>query len=452
MDLSRPLSGDVSSRFTGLTFIAVLALTAPVFAADSCPFACGDLNGDSEIELADFQEFASCMGQAPDSSQECFCADMDGSGAIDLRDFALFTPVFGQTSDEAPPGCSGAWGSTAEMTAFRPQHGGGYAPFVPTAVDEAEENSAALGPGIRINEPGDTDPDGEDDLIEVHLTIDPPGAQLALRRSDAVLRVWTTRDKQAGTEIAFVDHESDALPFGPSGTELTVWVEWASAAHGTADLHVEPLTASVPKDTLTFHTFHSIVAALGGENQVPSDPADPDAGTFVVATGLYRQGYDVHMFDEDDVSADGSGVVFDEIVNAVQHRGVDEVAIFGYSHGGGSTYDLADLLDLNRPTIGFFDIQFTSYVDAVSNDSDIDVAQELRRPPSSAYHLNHYQHGVFFEDLGLDGGPVPDSNPPPTGLDVETTPWGADATHFEVDDFVQVRDLIEVSLIPRVTP
>ena len=33
--------------------------------------------------------------------------------------------------------------------------------------------------------------------------------------------------------------------------------------------------------------------------------------------------------------------------------------------------------------------------------------------------------------IGLDGGPVPDSNPPPTGLDVETTPWGAGATHFE---------------------
>jgi hypothetical protein len=30
---------------------------------------------------------------------------------------------------------------------------------------------------------------------------------------------------------------------------------------------------------------------------------------------------------------------------------------------------------------------------------------------------------------------------------VETTAWGAGATHFEVDDFVQVRDLIEVSLL-----
>jgi len=157
------------------------------------------------------------------------------------------------------------------------------------------------------------------------------------------------------------------------------------------------------------------------------------------------------MYDEDDVAADGTGAVFNEVANAVQNRAVDVVAIFGYSHGGGSTYSLADLLDISRPGLGVFEIQFSSYVDAVRNNSDFDVEQELRRPPSSLYHLNQYQHGVFFEDLGLDGGPVPDSNPPPTGLDVETTPWGADATHFEIDDFIEVRDLIEVSLEPLVT-
>ena len=49
------------------------------------------------------------------------------------------------------------------------------------------------------------------------------------------------------------------------------------------------------------------------------------------------------------------------------------------------------------------------------------------------------------------GGPVPNSNPPPTGLNVETTPWGADATHYNVDDFQQVLDAIKNSLFPRVT-
>ena len=424
---------------------------AGALAVESCSFTCGDVNGDDAVDLADFSEFADCMGQAPDASQECFCSDMDGSGTVDLRDFGIFAVLFQQTSDEVPPGCTGALGSTAEMTAYRPQHGTGYAPFAPTAIPDAEEESATLGPGIRANKPGDTDPNGEDDLIEVELSIDPPGTQLALRRSSDAIRVWLTRDKTTGTEISFTDNKSDALPLSPTETELTVWVEWASASHGIADLHIEPLTVTVPKDTLVFHTFHGIVVALGGEDQVPSDPADPNFGTFVAAKSLYTKGFDVHMFDEDTVAADGSGAVYTEIVNAIQNRDVQEVAIFGYSHGAGSTYDLADLLDINRPTIGVFDIVFTSYVDAVSNNSDVDMAQELRRPPSSAYHLNQYQHGVFFEDLGLDGGPVSDSNPPPTGLDVETTPWGDGATHFEVDDFAEVRDLIEASLLPRVT-
>ena len=421
------------------------------FAPGTCPFSCGDLTGDSAIDLTDHGQFASCMGQPPGSSQECLCSDMDGSGAIDLRDFALLAAVFEQVSDEMPPGCTGTVGSTADLTAFRPQHGGGYAPFARTPVSDVDEESADLGPGIRIHQPGDVDPAGEDDLIEVELVIDPAGAELALRRGVDALKVWTTHDKQAGTEITFTGDKTDLLPFGAGQTQMTLWIEWESTSYGIAELYVEPVSSAVVKDTLVFHTFHGIVAALGGENQTPADPADPNTGTFVVATELYRMGYDVHMFDEDNVSADGSGIAFDEVVNAIQNRGVDEVAIFGYSHGGGSTYDLADLLDISRPMIGVFDINFTSYVDAVSNNSDLDTAQELRRPPSSAYHLNHYQNGVFFQDFGLDGGPVPDSNPPPTGLDVETTAWGADATHFEVDDFFEVRDLMELTLVPRVT-
>jgi hypothetical protein len=451
MKQSRLLRSHALVRFGWLALAVVQAAAGPAFATDPCPFTCGDLDGDGQINLADFFAFANCMGQPPDSSQECLCADMDGSGAVDLHDFALFSVLFGKVSDETPPDCTGAVGSTADLTAYRPQHGAGYAPFVPTTVADADEESAALGPGIRINAPGDVDPAGEDDLIEVEVSVDPPGAQLALRRSDAALQVWTTRDKLPGTQIPFTDNRSSALPLGPSQAELTVWVEWAEPQHGTAELRVEPLAGTLPKDTLVFHTFTSIVIALGGEGQVPSDPADPTAGTFAVAIDLYGRGYDVHMFDEDDVAADGTGAVFDEVANAVQNRGVDEIAIFGYSHGGGSTYSLADLLDVSRPALGVFEIQFTSYVDAVRNNSDIDVAQELRRPPSSLYHLNQYQHGVFLEDFGLDGGPVPDSNPPPTGLDVETTPWGAGATHFEIDDFEEVRDLIEANLEPMVT-
>lgn len=432
----------------GRVLAILLGMTAvgSAFADDPCVFMCGDLNGDGIIDMADFESFAACMGQPPASSPACTCADMNGSGVIDMHDFAVFSVLVGATSDEAPPNCTAAAAATANLTAYRPQHRTDYAPFARTAVSEADEEHAARGPGIRVNAPGDEDSATEDDLIEVQVAVDPPGARLALRRSNAALRVWTTRDRQPGTEIVFIGEKTGVLPIDGGQVQLQLWVEWTSAAHGVAQLHIESPALNAPKDTLVFHSFRTIVIALGGENQVPSDPPDGNHGTFIAATTLYRRGYDVHMYDEDGVGADGTGIVFGEVATAIRDRGVGAVAIFGYSHGGGSTHDLADLLHLSRPVLGVFEIEFTSYVDSVSNNSDIDTGQELRRPPSTGYHLNHYQHGSFFEDFGLDGGPVPNSNPPPTGLDVETTSWGASCTHFEVDDFVQVLDLLEESL------
>ena len=93
---------------------------------------------------------------------------------------------------------------------------------------------------------------------------------------------------------------------------------------------------------------------------------------------------------------------------------------------------------------GTFAIQFTSYVDAIENSSDFDNDPERRRPPSSGYHINHFQQGSAG-DIYLDGDIIT------TGgvdfeLDVETTTWGANATHYTVDDFPQVRNKIKTSL------
>ncbi len=415
---------------------------ALVNGVSGCSACGGDFDGGGFVDGLDIQPFADCLlappplGACCEPPASCFLAtETDCQGAW-----------LGPESLCNPDPCV-----AGQMTAYRPQHGSGYFPFSKTAVPDANEESTTLGPGIRINHPGDGDPVGEDDLIEVAISIDTVGAQLALRRSSGNLKAWTTRAKNGGTEIPFVSDKTGPLPFGPGETELTVWVEWAVAAHGTADLHLEPLAISESLDMLRFHSFQSIVMALGGETQTPSIPIDSTHGTFIIAVSLYGQGYDVHMHDEDDVSADGSGVVYNEVVTAVQNRIVDEVGIFGYSHGGGSTYDLSDRLDMNRAGIGVFDIVFTSYVDGVSNDSDFDMFQETRRPPSTDYHANHYQVGSLI-DIFLDGGPVPNSDPPPTGLNVETTPWGALSTHYDVDDFVQVRDFIEANLLPRVMP
>lgn len=420
-------------------FVAVLL-------GDAAPCApcAGDVDGDGQPTGLDIQLFVECLVASPRPPVGACCA-ADGGCTV-------------TTSAE----CAGLWlgpGTTCaagacpagNLTAYRPRHGAGYFPFTKTAVSEADEMSGTTGPGIRVNAPGDADPQGEDDLIELLVERSAAAHDLALRRTNGALRVWTTPNKSPGTEVPFVSDRTDALPFPPGGATMTFWVEWAVAAHGTADLALEPLAAPLALDTVRFHTFRSIVMALGGENQSPTVPVDLNHGTFVVGTALYQRGYDVHMHDEDDVSAAGTGAAYNCVVDAIANRGVDEVCIFGYSHGGGSTHDLAERLDIDRPGIGVFEIVVTSYVDGIENDSDFDVTAETRRPPSTGYHANHYQRGSIA-DVFLDGGPVPDSDPPPTGLDVETTPWGAGVTHYEVDDLVQVRAFIEDNFVIRLTP
>ena len=334
--------------------------------------------------------------------------------------------------------------ASGNVTAYRPQHGAAYFPMKRTAVAEGDEESPTLGPGIRINAPGDTDPAGEDDLIELRLEPSPPGQPFVLHRTGTQLSVWTTRARSPGTEIAFSGSQTGVIPGA-----TTVWVEWASSAHGTESLELRPQGSPNCVDRATFHTFRSIVAALGGEDQVPSIPVDPNHGTFVVGIALYELGYDVHLHDEDNVAPNGSGPVYDEIVTAVQDRGVSQIVSFGYSHGGGSTYDLAERLDTNQGTIGSFTIPYTSYVDGIENDSDSDLTAESRLPPLSGVHVNHFQNGTLA-DFFLDGTEIPGSIPPPDGLDVETTVWGSGATHFLVDDYSQVRDYIEAHLLSSV--
>jgi len=332
------------------------------------------------------------------------------------------------------------------LTSYRPQHGGGYFPHARTAVPDAWEEDDELGPGIRRNGAGEVDPNGEDDLIE--LTVTSPHAPLSFKlvRSNPALRLWTTRTRTAGSELAFTADRSAAFGVGTGGA--TLWVEW-DGGPGLGSLALVPAGTAGVADRVRFHTFRSIVMALGGEGQVPSVPVDPNHGTYLIGIALYGLGYDAHLFDEDAVSASGAGAVYDEVVNSIQRRGVVEVVSIGYSHGGGSTWDLVDRLDANRGSIGAFGVPFTSYVDGVQNDSDLDVDQELKYPPTSAFHVNSYQVGTLA-DFFLDGGPVPGSHPPNSGLNVETTAWGAGATHFVVDDFLQVLDYIRTNLLSRV--
>ncbi len=100
-----------------------------------------------------------------------------------------------------------------------------------------------------------------------------------------------------------------------------------------------------------------------------------------------------------------SGHAFNGIANAVNNRGVTEIALIGYSHGGGSVYNLSTLLydagglaggnssSTMTPVITKpYQLVFTAYVDAVKNEISISgITPEDRRPLGSAFHLNIYQ-------------------------------------------------------------
>jgi hypothetical protein len=345
-----------------------------------------------------------------------------------------------------------------EMATFRPLSEAYGAPLQRHAV--AVNELLTPGVGIRVN--GDDDngngvPDrdestviGENDLIEVVLTVEPatppPGQEYVLRRTSGSIRIWNDSSKQ--TEIVVDDETILAID---SGTQ-TVWVE--NHDSGVGDL--EFLTRSVG-DQITiagtaihFAPLTSIVIALGGEGQSAGDPPPQPAnyGTFNVAIELYKLGYDVHMYDEDLVGPDGTGAVYDELESAISERGVTHLAIFGYSHGAGSTNDLARRLDDNRGALANFSIDYTAYVDAIDNTSDLDIATETELPPSTAHHINYYENpGCGF--FALCGGPIAGAA---LNLNVTTTPWGNALTHFTIDDAPEVRSGIRDSLIQQVTP
>ena len=201
---------------------------------------------------------------------------------------------------------------------------------------------------------------------------------------------------------------------------------------GTADLILLVKSASgteILSDTIHFYPFSSIVIGLSGEDlissfradtggqtnriDVVSDPVEqleaPDAGIgpqrsskssgsggaensgmYLVSRWLLIDGYDVHYYDEDAVDSVGSGQAFDEVMLAVKDLCVTSIAIFGHSHGGGSTYSLAEKFTENN-SANLFTVKFTAYVDAIENESNTDMNSEARLPPGTEYHINYFQ-------------------------------------------------------------
>jgi hypothetical protein len=333
---------------------------------------------------------------------------------------------------------------TVKLTAYRPQTPP-FDPLKPYAVPD--DQKADPGAGIRVN--GEN---SETNLIQVTLQVGtapaPSSVKYFLKRSNNKLKVWTSKTK----DTAILDTQ-DEQELSLNNATRTGWVE--NVTSGIADLELQVRKADdnsvLNSDKVHFYSFTSIVIALGGRTQVPHDPVtpalpDPDhPGTFDIARDLYLAGYDVHMYNEADVGTNvTSSVPYLEVQSATQNRDVSNIAIFGYSYGGGATYNLAAALGRT--------LAFTAYIDAVINPffgnpcSSSSPPAQTNWPIGSTYHVNYFQ----FPHTLLDDECLGGSNcTPVASYEFNLDPL---VTHFTIDDNGGVRNGIEQKLkanVPR---
>lgn len=128
----------------------------------------------------------------------------------------------------------------------------------------------------------------------------------------------------------------------------------------------------------------------------------------------------------------------------MSYQGVNKVAIYGYSRGGGATYWLAQGLSdgvvANPPLItSSYSLVFTSYLDGIQESLWQTGNPEIRRPSGSLFHTNQYQRNDVLRgeympsaDDNFDRSSL--TSAPGIKVDHVTMP-----NHLEVIDFLKTR-------------
>ncbi len=263
----------------------------------------------------------------------------------------------------------------------------------------------------------------ENDLIRVKVNFDHTisGITYSICRSNSDLKIWRHSDKSGG-EYVFTNNECVLVGGG------SIWVEYASSGNQQYTLTLVARDSTTNETLYTedmiFRPFESVTCAFVGEFEIAGNcEASPGINDWVVSQLL--NGYDVHVWDDGfdefsearDCTPYGEGRALDEIANAINNRGVKNVALIGYSHGGGSVYNLSrrmfyDGQTIIDPVLPYFTegvhaditfadrinkpytLVFTSYIDAVPNNFTLNGilgASVCTRPLGSAFHTNQYQ-------------------------------------------------------------
>ncbi len=355
-----------------------------------------------------------------------------------------------------------------DLTAYRPKTEDYGKPFQRHEIPESEE----VEPGIGIRRNGDDDngskvPDrdemfieNENDLVEFTWSAKPiAGVTYQLDRSNDKIRVF---DRENKSKPLLDDSTTSAIDLAGQTEDDELWAEWPGDGSGSSDVIMQVVDSRYGRvvdrastEKLRFSPFDSLVIVIGGRKQYPADPInDPSHGIFRLAIDLYRrEGYDVRMYQEkDDVKGNAAkGAAIKEIRNAVNDRGVQNIAMIGYSQGGGSVYDLSDRIsrEVGGAESQFnneFSLVFTAYVDAVTdNDTpgDLTFIPERRRPVSTEFHINQYQTLRISDPLtALHGAPSR------ANREIDRTPLGVN--HVTIDDHPTVLGEIKDELRRRV--
>ena len=156
------------------------------------------------------------------------------------------------------------------------------------------------------------------------------------------------------------------------------------------------------------------------------------------------------IFDENEPYYNEEEIIACVSSNAVNYQGVSSVALVGYSHGGGTVYNLAYRMyydgqngNLQKIT-NSYDLDFTSYIDAISNSSNANPLALDELPLGTQFHVNQYE-----TNSRIDGCSIPESdvNIDRTGLDLEHS---NDDPTISIDTNVLVQTTLTVYYLTHV--
>jgi len=341
-----------------------------------------------------------------------------------------------------------------DMTAYRPVPNidiPGSTSFPNTEVPENLELNP--GAGIRVNGQGIAE-----NLVKLKLSVDDispdQGYEYVLRRTNGSIRVWKD-DKFKDLIIS----NNDEYIVGFSSNTNIFYVENSDGESSFLEFFIRDTQDGtvIASDKILFYPFKSIVIGLGGEGLwgFNNNTPNPGQGIYEIGKNLYELGYDVHLFDEDVIaSVSIPSEVTSFIVNANSFGVISEIAIIGYSHGGGSTYDLASQIS-TLGHLGVATLKFTAYIDAIKQPW-INYFSETRLPPGTDYHVNFYQRKDVLNTLNFNGnsviGSALDCNVT-TGInqvDGSSCYFNSALDHGSIDDDLTIINRLTVMLAERV--